>query len=390
MEKRLAPRLLLALVITIGVTAVGWFMTRQEPVSVILYRVEPGRVERTASNTRVGTVKACRRAMLAPAIGGRVADLPVREGDRVAAGETLLGVWNDDLKARLQLAEAEKITAAALSREACQTATGAQRELKRLQRLLKDNLIAQEQVDIADTNAQARQSACEAARARYKVSDAQIAVTRTALEQTVIKAPFAGIIAEVNAELGEYVTPSPPGIPTLPAIDLVNLDCLYVSAPIDEVDAAPITTGMSACVQLDAFPDRRCHGVVRRIAPYVLDIEKQSRTVEVEVELTDPADLAGLMPGYSADIEISLEVKEGVLRIPTEAVLEGNRVYLFNETTSILEEVGFEPGIANWSFTEVRSGLRAGDRIVLSLGREGVTAGVEAIVEPGDDQQPQP
>jgi HlyD family secretion protein len=198
------------------------------------------------------------------------------------------------------------------------------------------------------------------------------------------------VVAEVNAELGEYVTPSPQGIQTLPAIDLLDLSCLYVSAPIDEVDAPPIMLGMKACVQLDAFPERRCNGIVRRIAPYVLDIEKQARTVEVEVELSDSDDLRGLLPGYSADIEISLDVKEDVLRIPTEAVLEGYHVLLYDHETGILAEHQFEPGLSNWNFTEVSSGLEAGDKIVLSVGREGVVAGVKAKPEVSKVAEDQP
>ncbi len=109
--------------------------------------------------------------------------------------------------------------------------------------------------------------------------------------------------------------------------------------------------------------------------------------MEVEVELNDPEDIKGLLPGYSADIEISLAVKENVLRVPTEAVLEGYRVYRFNEESGTLEEADFEPGISNWNFTEVRSGLKAGDRIVLSVGREGVRAGAKVIPEARNPEQ---
>ncbi|HSR63169.1 MAG TPA: efflux RND transporter periplasmic adaptor subunit [Gammaproteobacteria bacterium] len=370
------------IVILAGVIAVfAWYVTRTEPVTVTLHTVERGRVENTVSNTRVGTVKSCRRSMVAPAIGGEVSRLPVKEGDSVNTGQVLLELWNEDLKAKLKLAEAEKVAARSHVQEACDIAAGAEREFKRVQRLVKDKLIPQELVDRAETEFAAKDAACKEASARISVNDAQIAVTRAALDRTIIKAPFAGIVAEVNAELGEYVTPSPPGIPTLPAIDLIDTGCMYVSAPIDEVDAPPIDTGMPACVMLDAFPDRRCNGTVRRIAPYVLDIEKQARTVEVEVELTNPEDLEGLLPGYSADIEIFLDVKEDVLRVPTEAVLEGYRVYLYDEQTGYITERKFEPGIANWNYTEIRSGLEAGDKIVLSVGREGVEPGVIARPE---------
>ena len=381
---------LLVILVIAAAVAAGWYYTRPSPVVVSLYTVAKGKVEATVSNTRVGTVKACRRSQLAPVTGGMVEKLTVKEGDTVEAGQVLLEIWNNDLKAELQLAKARKIAAQADARGACAKAEGAKRDLKRIQGLVKDKLVSEESVDTAATKSEAEQAACEAARASINVNDAQIAVANSELERTQIRAPFSGVVAEVNTELGEFVTPSPPGIPTLPAIDLLDLSCFYVSAPIDEVDAPPITRGMHACVKLDAFPKRLCQGVVRRVAPYVLDVEKQARTVEVEVELNEPEDIHGLLAGYSADIEILLESHDDVIRIPTEAVLEGHRVLLYDGETGYLSERKFEPGLSNWNYTEVKSGLQVGDRIVLSVGREGVAAGVKVVPGTPGGQQEEP
>jgi HlyD family secretion protein len=159
----------------------------------------------------------------------------------------------------------------------------------------------------------------------------------------------------------------------------LDLSCRYVSAPIDEVDTAAIRTDMQAFVSLDAFPKQRWQGSVRRIAPYVLEREKQARTVEVEVEIADPLALQDLLPGYSADIEVVIEARDQVLRVPSEAVLEGSRVLVFDETASRLEERVFDAGLSNWEYTEVRAGLTEGERIVVSLGQEGVKAGAYAL-----------
>ena len=108
-----------------------------------------------------------------------------------------------------------------------------------------------------------------------------------------------------------------------------------------------IETGMPACVSLDAFPAPRCNSKVRRIAPYVLDREKQARTVEIEVEFNDAADHQGLLPGYSADVEVVLERRDGVLRVPTEAVLEDSHVLVYGSGDGILERRQFKAGISN-------------------------------------------
>lgn len=380
-------RKLLPVIVLAGVAAGIWYASRPKVITVTLYSVAAGPVEATVSNTRVGTIKACRRSALAPTMGGEVASLNVREGDRVGAGQVLLEIWNQDLKAQLQLARAQKLAAGMRSQEACKLAKGAEREYNRLRKLQADKLVPEEQVDRMQTDFDAKQAACAAEQASVEVSDAQIHVAESTLERTIVRAPFDGVVAEVNAELGEYVTPSPLGIQTLPAVDLLDLSCLYVSAPIDEVDAPPIKTGMQVCVSLDAFRDRRCSGSVRRIAPYVLEREKQSRTVEVEVVLSDPAAMAGLLPGYSADIEIILDRRERVLRIPTEAVLEGSKVYLYEPATGMLHMHTIEAGLSNWNFTEVRSGLAAGDQIVVSIGREGVKEGARVVPEAGTESQ---
>ncbi|HSS64695.1 MAG TPA: efflux RND transporter periplasmic adaptor subunit, partial [Gammaproteobacteria bacterium] len=367
-----ATRVILVLLVLAGAVYGIARYRAGDAVAVALATVERGRVEASVANTRAGTVTACRRSKLAPAIGGQVAQLAVREGDRVEQNQILMVIWNRDLEARLKLAASEQLAAKARVEEVCLVADVADREARRQQRLWEQNLVAEEQVDRATTEAKARRAACEAARASVEISRAQVEAAQAALEQTILRAPFDGVVAEVNAELGEYVTPSPPGIPTLPAVDLIDASCLYVSAPIDEVDAPQIRIGMPACVMLDAFPRPRCNAKVRRIAPYVLDREKQARTVEVEVELTDPADREGLLPGYSADVEIVLERREAVLRIPTEAVLEGNQVLVYRGNDSILELRTFEPGISNWRYTEIAGGLEEGDTVVVSVGREGV------------------
>lgn len=372
------------LIILAGIAAIAafyFFIKQPELVDVETVRIEKGEVQATVSNTRVGTVKACRRAYLAPATGGQVAKLHIREGDKVLQNQLLMEVWNDDLKAQLKLQDAQIRANQASAEQTCQLGAGAEREAKRVEKLQKfDHIVSEEQVDSKKTGARAQRAGCHAALEAVAVSQANREVIGAAVQRTLLLAPFDGTVAEINVELGEYVTPSPPGIPTLPAIDLLDVSCLYVSAPIDEVDAPQIKTGMSACVSLDAFTDKRCSGTVSRIAPYVLEKEKQARTVEVEVKLTDQNDIKDLLPGYSADIEVLLSSKQQALKVPAEAVLENNRVLLVNED-GVLEEHSFKPGLANWNTVEVLSGLNEGDQVVLSIGKDGVAAGAHIRVK---------
>lgn len=372
--------LVLAAVVAVAL-AVFWYVSRPTPVAVVVWAVESGVVEATVANTRAGTVKACRRARLAPATGGQVAGLAVREGDRVRGGEVLLEIWNEDLAAQVRLAESEAKVSQARAEEVCLDAELAARDARRIAQLQQKKLVSEQAADRAVTAAKARAAGCSAARAATEESTARMAVSRATVARTILKAPFEGVVAEINGELGEFITPSPPGIPTPPAVDLIDGSCLFVSAPIDEVDAPAIRVGMPAYVTLDAFSGKRFDGKVRRVAPYVLDVEKQARTLEVEVELDAGAAPANLLPGYSADIEVRLESRAGILRVPTEAVLEGKRVLIYNPDREVLEERKIETGLSNWQYTEVSAGLNAGEQIVVSLEREGVKAGAHVAVE---------
>ena len=199
-------------------------------------------------------------------------------------------------------------------------------------------------------------------------------------KKSMFYAPFAGVVAEINGELGEFVTPSPVGIPTPPTVDLIDASCLYISAPIDEVDAPRVKTGLPARISLDAFPGQTFPGHVRRVAPYVLDVEKQARTVEIEAEFDEP-EKAGLLAGYSADVEVVLEERADVLRVPTSVILPEKKVYVFDPATRKLSLRAVQEGIANWEYTEIVGGLSAGDRVVSSIDRAGVADGALAAPE---------
>lgn len=376
---RLRLFLILVLLSALGVALWLW-LNRPKAVSVTVREVDRGLVEETVANTRAGTIKACQRSGLSPSIGGQIVQLPIKEGDRVKQGQLLMAFWNEDLAAQLELAQRQVEAARGKARQACVVAETAEREAQRLESLRAKRLASDEVTDRAIGEAKAQRAACDAARTSIEVSRAEVAVARAALQRTRLTAPFSGIAAEINGEMGEYVTPSPVGVPTPPAVDLIDTGCLFVSAPMDEVDAPRIQLQMPARISLDAFGEKIFPGKVRRIAPYVLEQEKQARTVEVEVVFNDAADRHNLLPGYSADVEIILARTAAVLRVPTEAVMEGNQV-LIVAPDRILQARRIETGLSNWEYTEVLSGLKAGDQVVVSVDREGVEAGALARIE---------
>jgi HlyD family secretion protein len=376
-------KLVALLVVVVVAVSVIAYMGRKPPPKVLLHTVARGTVEKSVSNTRAGTVDACRRSKLSMPMGGRVDKLHVDEGDVVESGQVLLSLWNKDRLAMQSQASAQLQVTHHSAKKICLEAENAAREAKRLETLLERKLVSKEATELGRTRAQGGSFACQAAQDEEKVAQANLDVNNVLLEETFLRAPFAGVVAKINGEIGEYVTPSPPGVATPPAVDLIDYSCLYVTAPIDEVDAGELHKGLPARVSLDAFRGESFPGTLDRIAPYVLDFEKQARTVEVDVVLNDPAVRERLLVGYSADIDIILETHESVLRVPTEAVMENDQVYRYNRDNGTLELVSIDVGLRNWNFTEVAGQLQAGDEIVLSLDVPDLADGLEVV--PRDD-----
>ncbi len=365
------------------ITGAWWWLQRPQPVTVRLHSIERGTVEATASNTRAGTVMACRRAKLSPAISGQIVHLPLREGEQVKQGDVLLELWNDDIKANRALTQQELKAAQDQAAATCAQADQAERDAERLARLRPGGLVSADAADKAQAQAVTSRAQCNASRAQVKLVQAKFAVLDAQLDRTRVRAPFDGVVAQLNGELFEITAPSPPGIPTPPAVDLVEYGCIYISEPIDEVDAAAVREKMPVRVQLDAFRDQVFHGHVRRIGAYVEDREKQARFVKVEIELEDDPSNARLLPGYSADAEIILDHRDNVLRLPTEAIMENGHVLVFDPATHHLEERSLKKGLANWRWTEVSEGLQVKEQVVMNFDDKGVVAGALAKVDGG-------
>jgi len=372
-------KLPLLLMLAAGAATLWWLVKPEPAVAVSAVTVGRGAVAQLVANTRAGTVRACQRSKLSLTSGGTVAALHVQNGDRVTQGQLLMSLWEQDQSARVQQAKAQLQVADLAKAERCDSADRAAREAKRAQSMAKQKLLSDEALDQALTNAVLTRHSCQRADAEISVAQAQLALQQALLSQTRLLAPFDGVVAEINGEVGEFVTPSPPGIPTPPAIDLIADHCLYVRAPIDEVDAAGIKIGMPVMVTLDAFRGRQFDATVSRIAPYVQDYEKQARTVDVEARFNQLPEDVLLLIGYSADIEIVLQQQHNTLRLPTETIFAQDQLLVIG-ADNILQQRQIETGIANWRWTEIISGVAEGEQILLSLDTPGAVAGARVSI----------
>lgn len=371
--------LVVAGIVAVGV-AVKLTVLRPKPVPVTVQRVARGKVEETVANSKAGTVTARRRAKISPIIGGQVVFIGPRKGVSVKEGEILLRINDQDLRASLAFAKQDVTTTQAAARQACFNADQAEVDVRRSESLRNDNIVSQDVLDRLRSTRDAARAGCEAARAQVGRASAAVEVAQANLDKTVLRAPFDGVVADLKTELGEWASPSPPALPIPPVYDIIDPTSIYVSAPLDEVDAGRVSQGLPARVTLDPLPGKSFPGKVARVAPYVQDLEAQNRTLEIEVEFDDVAFSRTLLPGTSSDVEVILKTVDNVLRIPAYAILGDNKVLVLKDGK--LESRLIETGLRNWEFAEVKSGLQEGDPVVVSLDRAEVKEGARAVEGP--------
>lgn len=366
----------------VAVAVLAWWL-RPVATPVPLVSVDRGEVRVTVVNTRAGTIKSCQRAGLSLPAGGVVERIAVKAGDRVAQGDLLLTLWSEDIRADLDRARAQQALGKTQREERCSEATYYEREASRLATLLAKNLTSRTLAEQAQNLADTRRYICRASRQQERVDEALVAQVEARLAERRLLAPFAGVVAEVNSKLGEYMTPSPPGVAMPPVIDLIDDRCLYVSAPIDEVDAARLRVGQRARVLLDAMPGRDLAATVTRIAPYVKELEKQARTVEVEAALTAPPGDVPLLIGYSADLEVEVTRATDVLRVAASSRADDGSVLRLEGER--LVRIRPRWGVENWNWIEVTEGLAAGDRLAAQPGQIAGEGPFTAATEPVDE-----
>lgn len=346
--------------IAIGVIAVGLLgvlvARPRKPLEVDVATVEKGDLEVRVSSAASGDVEPAARAVLRAETVARVVSVAVKAGARV--------------EANAELVRFEDKTLAAAASAARVTRDSAERDLATAEAMAKKGIITEQAL------LQAR-SARDLARANAQVAEANLA-------RTHVRAPFAGLIARLPVQEGDSVV-----VGAIVA-EVVDDTRLFVRAAFDEVDVVRIDVGQRAIVRLDAYPDLALPAAVERVDPVVggdtvsgigsesLPIAgKKDRTVGVRVALEKSE--ARVLVGMSADVEVVLETRRDVLRVPTAAIFrDEGETFAWVLAKGRLSRRKVSTGEANWETQEILGGLAEGDRVVVSLDTEGVRNGARA------------
>jgi len=234
-----------------------------------------------------GYVVPRRKAVVSAKIQGRLADLRVEEGSRVAEGDVIARLESADLRARVQQARASILRAEADLDEA-------HRQERLSGDLAREKVVSQDALDAAKSRVRIGEAALEQAKADLELAQAQFA-------DTLIRAPFAGVVVKKMAEIGESVAPIPPGVNISTSsgaiVALADLDTLEVEVDVAESNVARLGDAQPAEVTVEAFPDRRYRAVLRQIIPTA---DRTKATVQVKVTILDRD--ANLKPEMTARV----------------------------------------------------------------------------------------
>ncbi len=245
-----------------------------------------------------GHVTAARRASVSSKATGRLEWLGVEEGQRVARDTVIARIESRDVVAQRDQAAAGVEAARANLLQGEAEAADAARALQRARSLAGRGFVSGAEVDSAQARQEKATAGVAALRAQIGVAEANFRAAAIGVEQTLIRAPFTGVVLTKNANVGDILTPFSAAAGTTGAVvTMADLDTLEVEADVAETSIARVAAGTAAEVSLDAFPSLRLAGHVSRIVPTV-DRAKASLTVKVHFDETDPR----LLPDMSAKL----------------------------------------------------------------------------------------
>jgi HlyD family secretion protein len=315
--------------------------------------------------TASGYVVARRKAVVSAKIQGRLSELRVEEGSVVRAGETLARLESIDYEAQVTRSKAAVLRAEADLAES-----------RRQARLADD--MAKQKV-ISDDQREAAASRVKVGEAQLAQAQADLSFAEAQLQNTVIRAPFSGVVVKKMAEVGESVAPIPPGVNISTSsgaiVALADLATLEVEADVAEANVAKIGNGQPAEVTVEAIPDRRYKSVLRQVIPTA---DRTKATVMVKVTILEKdKDLKPEMSAKVTFLEPEKQQKpdaassQPVVLVPRSAVATRDgkpTVFLVREGKAQARAVVL--GTERQGQVIVQQGLSGGETIVAKPGDE--------------------
>ena len=320
-----------------------------------------------------GYVVARREAVVSSKIQGRLTRLDVEEGDVVDRGDFIARLESDDFAAQLARAEAGIVRArAGISRAEADLAE-ARRQFRIAERLVREEVARRDDAEAADSRVAIAEAALAQAGGDLAIAQADRRIARANLENTTIRAPFAGTIVKKMAEVGESVAPIPPGVNISTAsgaiVALADLATLEVEVDVSESNVARLHAGTPAWIVVDAFPADRLRGTLRQVIPTA---DRTKATVLVKVTILDADER--LRPEMSAQVDFldvmpdvdALRDAPAVILVPPDAIVgASDDPAVFVVDGEVARRVPITTGTTLQGAIVAKTGLDGSERIVV-------------------------
>lgn len=365
-----------------AVVAAGLFAWSQRGDGAPLVRVATAQASAQAPASRsvldaTGYVTARRMATVSAQITGKVETVLIEEGMRVEADEVLATLDDTEAQAQLALTMAQLESARSQLAEIRAQLAQAKRERDRQQELMARGLTSQSGLDVARTEVEALQARLDSAATGVMVADSSVQLARVRLDNTVIRAPFGGVVTVKAAQPGEMISPvSAGGGFTRTGIGtIVDMDSLEIEVDVNESFIQRVRPGQRVEATLNAYPDWRVPAEVIAIIPTA---DRSRATVRVRIAIL--ASDARIVPEMGVRVAFLSEAEAGAeggespatgaapgVMAPTSAVVaDGGETFVFVLRDGRVTRRPVRVGPARGELRPVLEGLSAGERVVLA------------------------
>lgn len=349
--------------------------------SVQVLAADRGRIVRAVSAP--GDIEPRTKVQISARTSAQIVELPFEAGDEVQAGDVVVRLDDKDLLAARDAAEARVRGDQARFEGARASHVNASLEWERVAKLFETNDVPKSEVDQAEAALRRAEADLAAAEHAIASAEADLARTQEALKYTTIRSPINGQVTLLNAEVGEIVVTGTMNNAGTVIMEIADLSEMLVRAQVDEIDIARIDEGQTAQVYVNAYPEDAFEGVVRRVA-----LQSQRATDGTKFYDTEVVVYMGersLYAGLSATVDIEVEAAEGVILVPSQAVMDKRTdelppdirrsehvqdnktftpvVFVFADGKAAIRPV--EIGFSDLTRTSIIAGVQEGDEIIV-------------------------
>ncbi len=311
------------------------------PVKVV--EVQRRRISEKISYT--GTIEALKKMNIMPDVGGKIARIAVQEGDRVRKGQVLAELETEAVRLQLRQAEAGVAVARANFEDA-------KRNKERMDRLIEENAVSEMQYEKIKL-------AYDAAVAQLEQADAALALARHALDVSIMKAPWSGIVASRNAEEGDVINPLMGSFsPSSGVLTLMDYAKVKIVVDVSPSDVARMAKGQTVLLRTPTSPEHDFRGKTTIVNPTADPLTKKFQ-VEAQIDNPDGA----LRPGTFGELVFEVSSQENALVVPQNAILDDSYLFVVRGGKALRKDVVL--GLQNTDLVEIVSGIEEGELVIV-------------------------